>query len=188
MRLITPEATLSYPSLFQPRADQNNPDAKPKYGCCLVFGPEADLSELEKAAEETARAKWGDKFYFEGQRAKPDSRKLKYPLRTDDDGKYGEPGVMRYINIRSTTRPDVADQSLRSITEDRQDEVYPGCKVRASISPFAYDQQANKGVSFGLGNVQKLGEGTRIDGRRSADQDFEALAPAELEAAGAELV
>ena len=55
------------------------------------------------------------------------------------------------------------------------DEVYCGCKVRATLSVFAYDKAGNRGISFGLNNVQKLGDGERLDGRLRAEDDFEAL-------------
>jgi hypothetical protein len=62
--------------------------------------------------------------------------------------------------------------------------MYPGAQVRGSVSAFGYDYQGNKGVSFGLNNLQKLGEGERIDGRVAADAEFDvdmSESPADLE-------
>jgi hypothetical protein len=57
--------------------------------------------------------------------------------------------------------------------------------VRASLRAFAYDTNGNKGVSFGLNNIQKLGEGQRLDGRKAATDEFDAdlsQAPADISA------
>lgn len=43
------------------------------------------------------------------------------------------------------------------------------------MTAFAYDMPTSKGVSFALNNVQKLGDGKRLDGRVAATDDFEAL-------------
>ena len=62
-------------------------------------------------------------------------------------------------------------------------EVYSGCKVRATLSVFAYEKAGNRGVSFGLNNVQKLDDGERLDGRLKAEDDFGAIEdkPAEID-------
>ena len=84
-----------------------------------------------------------------------------------------------FINVSSKRQPGVVDRFAgpdgkpRVITDP--DEIYSGCRVRASLLPFAYDTQGNKGVSFLLGNVQKLGEGPRLDGRLRAEDEFDAL-------------
>ena len=46
--------------------------------------------------------------------------------------------------------------------------------MRASFTAFAYDNNGNVGVSFGLNNVQKLREGTRLDNRVAATDEFTA--------------
>lgn len=185
-RLTTPVGILSYPHLFEPMAGEEG--GKKKYSCALVFPPEADLGPLEAAAVEAARAKFGDNFFFEKQMPKLGAKRLRWPIRVDEEGKYGEPGEMRYINARSETKPGIVDAALRVIDDARAEEMYPGAKVRATVSAFGYDQPTNKGVSFGLGNVQKVGEGTRIDSRRSAVDDFEAIPSEELELAAADLI
>lgn len=176
-RITTPAAILSYPALFEPKVGMDGGSAK--YGCALVFEAGTDLSGLEVAAMEAARAKWGDKAA---------SMKLRMPFRPDDEGKYGAPRQHIYINVRSDYQPGIVDGQLNTIGPARSNEIYAGCKVRASLNAYAYDTKGNRGVTFGLNNVQKLGDGKRLDGRRAAEHDFEALPVADLEAAAADLI
>jgi hypothetical protein len=53
-------------------------------------------------------------------------------------------------------------------------EIYPGAKVRASLRAYAYSVNGNNGVAFSLGNLQKVGDGPRMDGRLSAADEFTA--------------
>jgi hypothetical protein len=57
--------------------------------------------------------------------------------------------------------------------------------VRAQLRAFSYDSNGNKGVSFALNNIQKLGDGERLDNRQAATDAFEAdlsAAPADISA------
>jgi hypothetical protein len=108
------------------------------------------------------------------------TKQLRWPFRDGaekaTDG-YG-PGKT-FLNVNSNRQPGVVskyagpDGKPLPITDP--DEVYPGCRVRVSLVPFAYEAQGNKGVSFMLGNVQKLSDGPRLDGRLRAEDEFEAL-------------
>ena len=174
--LITPVAILSYPYLFKPRAPMagaSNQD--PQYQATLVFPPGTDLKVLSAAAKECAREKWGDK----GEEV---YRKAKHPtFRTDATDKgYADGSV--YIQIKSKTAPGIVDRYKDPVTGKPRiitdpNEMYAGCQVRASVRAFAYDANGNKGVSFSLQNIQKVGDGERLDGRKKADEEFEGEAP-----------
>ena len=56
--------------------------------------------------------------------------------------------------IRDRNNADVIDDS----------EVYPGRWARATIQPFYYDTDGNRGISFGLENVQLLRNDEPIGG------------------------
>lgn len=59
-RLVTPDAILSYPNLFVPRAmAEGMPE---KYSCELIFPEGTDLTPLREAASAAAIQKWGDKL------------------------------------------------------------------------------------------------------------------------------
>jgi hypothetical protein len=57
-------------------------------------------------------------------------------------------------------------------------DFYPGCYARATVRPFWYDTAGNKGVAFGLQNIQKLADGEPLGGRVVASKEFEPVAPA----------
>lgn len=177
-RVITPEARLSFPALFEP---QTTPQGKKKYSACLIFEKTADMAAMKKAALLAASEKWGDKA--------PDmikQGKVRLPFRDGNDyaDKRGFGPEVVFMNVGSDAEknapPGIVDRfkdpktgKARVISDPA--EVYPGCYVRASLSAFAYDTNGNKGVSFGLNNIQKLRDGERLDGRSAATDDFEAL-------------
>lgn len=180
-RVTTPRAVLSFPHLF---AAQAGPDGgKAKFSTALVFVPDADgkpsnIDELKKAAAAVAEAKFGAQWQ-DGVR----SGKIQWPFRNDEDKGYPKGSV--FINVRSEEKPGIVsrvkgpDGKPTPITDPK--EMYPGCIVRATITAFAYEFRQGgtgpvmkKGVSFGLNNIQKLDEGTRLDNRVAAEDDFEA--------------
>jgi hypothetical protein len=175
--IITPVATLSYPALFAPKAGLNGQEAQ--YGCALVFAPGTDLTELKQAAGEAMQEKWGAKA-LELLRG----GKLRMPFREDSVDK-GYPEGSIFINVKSKTKPGIvgrfAGADGKPVPITREEDIYPGCQVRASLRCFAYDTNGNRGVSFSLGNLQKLADGDRLDGRKRAEDEFDALAGAEAE-------
>jgi hypothetical protein len=126
---------------------------------------------MQLAALTAAKAKWGDK-------AVPmiKDRMLRMPFRrgeekSDYEG-YG-PGIV-FINATTKQRPGVVNGQVQKILDPG--EVYAGCYVYAEINPFTYDTKGNKGVSFGLNNIQKCANGESIGGRAPAEQVFKPLA------------
>jgi hypothetical protein len=176
-RIVTPTGTCSYPHLFEAwKGPQGN--QPPKYGVTIVFPegkaaldvPDRRGNTLRKAAMAAGEAKFGSKF-AEGVRA----GKIKLPFR--DDGEEYPTGHIR-LSARTDTPPQVVGRQLEPVTAEMQkagdpNEVYAGSQVRVSLVAFGYDNNGNRGVSFALNNVQKVGEGTRIDSRRAPKDDFE---------------
>lgn len=171
--IMTPKAILSYPSIWTPTPGPQGGEAK--YRAVLIFEEGADLSAIKQAVLEAATEKWGSKaaeLFRTG--------KIRNPFRTDWEAK-GYPENSTFISASSKFQPGVVSRYADSngnpmvITEEGPEELYAGCYVRAYIRPFAYDTAGNRGVSFNLGNIQKLGDGDRMDGRKSAAHQFEAL-------------
>lgn len=193
--VITPQAVLSYPHLHAPQEPMKGNTGKAKYSATLVFPAGTDLAALEAAAVEAAATKFGAELKL------PNGTKLsvkealargilRSPFRRDGDMK-GYPEGSVFINCRTEQQPQVVYAYPDAATgkpavmpkEKIRDEMYPGALVRASIVAFGYENSGNKGVSFALNNLQKLGEGERIDGRKAADAEFDAdlnAAPADL--------
>lgn len=169
--IITPEAILSYPNLFTPRAPEEGKDAV--YSCSLVFPAGTDLSKMRAEALAVAQEKFGDKMQSHLK-----AGKLRLPFREDGEEK-GYPKGAIFITTKSKSKPGVVDRYAgtdgkpRPITD--AGEVYAGCRVRASVKAFAYDTNGNKGVSFALNNIQKLGDGEHLDGRKKAEDEFEVV-------------
>lgn len=76
-----------------------------------------------------------------------------------------------YLTAKTSRKPQVVDLDRDDIYDD--EEVYPGCYVRATIVFFPYNNEG-KGVGCLLNNVQKLADGDRIGGSAaSAAEDFD---------------
>ncbi len=166
-KIVTGKARLSYVNLFQPRAQ--NEGQEPKYSVCVLI-PKSDTASVNKikqaieAAKEAGKATWGGKV--------PPG--LKVPLR-DGDTERDTPEYKGhwFINATSKQRPQVVDASVQPILN--ADEVYSGCYGRVSINFYAYNQNGNRGVAAGLGNVQKVADGEPLSGRSRAEDDFTAV-------------
>jgi len=135
----------------------------------ILFNGEAQTSPefkaLQKAVKGCIKEKWGDN---------PPS-KLRNPFRDASEKDYNgyEEGVI-YISPWSKQKPGIVDGRLQDVLA--QDDVFPGQLVRATIRPFAYDNSGNRGVSFGLQNVQIVKKDMpRLDGKKAANKDFEAV-------------
>jgi hypothetical protein len=193
-KLITPEAMLSYPHLGQPQPARGN--QKPKYSATLIFPKGTNLAAMLAAAIEAATEKFGATMKVGGKSISiADAlagNVLRTPFRTDVLAK-GYPEGSTFINIRSDNKPGVVynyaapgSQKPAVVADaDIKKVFYPGAIVRASVSAFGYEAEGNKGISFGLNNVQFLRDGERIDGRVSAEDEFTAdLAAAPSDLAG----
>jgi len=169
-KVISPEATISYPHIFEPQTPPGATDAV--YSCALVFADDADITELKAAAQIVAKGEWGDKT---AELIK--SGKVKMPFRTDGVEK-GYPEGSIFINVKSRKQPGVVsiyagpDGKPAILTDPN--EIYPGAVVRASLRAYTYDTNGNRGVSFSLNNIQKIKDGPRMDGRLSAADEFTA--------------
>lgn len=180
----TPKFRVSYPQVFEPK--KNDLNGKMEYSVMAVFPKGADLSALKKAAEEEIEKKLGK------DRAKW-PKNLRSPFRPHEDrmktdevtGKEYLPEPFEaggfWMNLKSTQKPQLVDQQVKHISD--QSSFYPGCWAIASVNSFYYDQKGNKGISFGLGNLQKVADGDPLSGRTKAEDDF---APVESSDSGAD--
>lgn len=169
--LETPLGILSFPNLFTARAPA--PGSEPRFSINLLFDKQAQSTEkyreMRQAVARAIDEKWG------AGKSKDAAfvAKLHLPFRSCEEKEYEgykdlKDGV--FINAWSTTKPGVVDADCIEITVPR--DVYAGQYARATVSPFAYEVSGNKGVSFGLNNVQICRDGKRLDGRKAATDDF----------------
>jgi hypothetical protein len=167
--VITPEFRAAFIGLFKPTAPRENPDGAKKYSIRAVFAPGADLSVLKKQAQLAAEAKWGDKV----------PKTMRSPFRTNEELDSPIPGiaddaVVMTFSANEDRRPGLVDAKLQDIIDDS--EVYSGAWFRAQVRAYAYDAAGNKGVSFGLQNVQKLRDDEPLGkGKVPASKAFESF-------------
>lgn len=181
-RVLTPKARLSYPHLFEPWAGVNpRPGQEPKYSCALVFEPEhvdPKTDPYYKMMKEAVVAA-GQLFWPNGKfEAMLKKGQLRLPFREDWEAKgYAEDSI--FINPRTTSKPGIvmphAGSDGKPVDLTDTDLVYAGCYVRASVTAFGYDNSGNLGVSFALNNLQWLENGERLDNRKAASEEFDAV-------------
>jgi len=162
-KVMTPRFKVSFPNVFRPgKAMQEG--AEPKYGVAMLFATGADLSTLKQAAQEACVEKWGaDKTKW--------PKNLRNPFRDQGEKEFAgyEPGAI-FVSATSKQKPGLVDASNQDILNES--DFYAGCYARATVNAFCYDKAGNRGVSFGLNNVQKLADGEPLGGRASASSDF----------------
>lgn len=163
----TPRALGCFVFLKTPRPGLSGGEAK--YSLMLLWPKSTALKAIKEAIIETARSKWGANAELGFKNGR-----LKSPLR-DGDKKFEEGGDETFkssvfMNASSTTRPSIIDPDRNIIDPG---EVYSGCYFHAALRFYAYDKNGNKGVGCGLQNLMLVHKGKRIDGRKSAENEFE---------------
>jgi len=143
---------------------------EPKYSVSAII-PKSDtetIGNIKSAIEQAKKdslSKWGGKI----------PANLKLPLRDGDidrpeDEAYAD---SYFFNANSRQAPQVVDKNVQSILD--QSEVYSGCYGRISVNFYGFNNNGNRGIAAGLGNIQKLKDGEPLGGRTNAEDDFEAL-------------
>lgn len=166
--LMTPKCRIAWPELFVPKGMKGEPADKAKHQITLLIPKDADISVLKTAAAEAATEKFGKK-----------TSGLRSPFRkTEEKDNLAElaEDFPYYITARSKDRPGVVGPSGKPV--DDPEQVYSGRWAKVSLQVFGYDTAGNKGVSFGLQNVQLLDHDEPLaigGGRVSAEAEFEAV-------------
>lgn len=194
-RIITPVVILSYPHLDKPAKNVEGNTGPEKYSAALVFTSEADLASAKAAAEEAFAAAVPDPAKRASLRK---GVNFKPGIRTDVEGKYDSVGGVAFINARSDAKPGAVyafpdpnspTGAPMRVPEDKYAEVfYAGAKVRASVTAFYFSKAGNSGIGWALNNIQKVGDGDRLDSRKAAHDEFTATDDAPTADIGAHLV
>ena len=174
----TPKFRVSFPNVFE--AKKNELNGQDEYSVMALFPKGANMIALQQEAERAVIAKWGkDKSKWPTNLRSP-FRDQAEKAKRDSDGNLvlpagHEEGAI-FMNLKTRQRPHVVDEKVQDIID--RNEFYAGCWAIASVNAYAYDQKGNRGVAFGLGNIQKVGDGEPLGGRTRAEDDF---APIEVE-------
>lgn len=164
-KVITGTVRLSYANIFEPVSINGG---TPKYSVSLIISKQdtKTITDINNAIENAINegiAKFGGK--------KPNKAAIKIPLRDGDVERDDEAYKNSYfINANSTTAPQIVDKSVAPILD--RNEVYSGCYARVSINFYAFNNNGNKGIACGLGNIQKVKDGEPLGGKSSASDDF----------------
>jgi Protein of unknown function (DUF2815) len=187
-KIITPECRLSFPQLLVARAMTDStgaPQGAASFSAAFVFEPGQDLTAIKQAIAATVIEKFGMDKGKEILSKMVPGGSVKNPLRADLDKKYGD-GSHFFVNARNKQQPqcvhpyaDPATGKPKLMTAEEVGKLmYAGAYVRASLNPFWFDKAGNKGVAFGLNNLQWLRDGERLDNRVAAENEFEAVVDA----------
>lgn len=163
---ITPLFRASYAHVFRPRAAEEG--GKPKYGICMLFNKKDPkvrefLKGLKAQCEKLAKAQFPNG---------PIPKKVNWwPLRDGDAERDGDEFKgMYFINANTYRRPGIIDKDNNPILDE--EEFYSGCWAIASVNPYWYDSNGNKGVAIGLNNLKKMRDDDPLSGGSSAEEDF----------------
>lgn len=186
-KLITPEFTAAFVSVFEPKGMKGQAESAKKYSVTMIFPKGQDFGPLEQVIRNVAKAKWGEKAdAILKKQADGDKRLFKDGSAMVAQGYAGFIDGAVYIQASSSEKqkPGVVqkvDGALHHIKDEN--DFYSGCKAIAAISAYAWDNAFGKGVSLSFGNIQKIADGERLGGGRSnPEQDFETpMASASLE-------
>jgi hypothetical protein len=179
--VMTPKFRVSYPYVFKPQKPMQ-PGGEEKYGVTMLFPKGADLTALKQEAARACIEKWGaDKTKWPTNMRSPFRDQKE---KVDKAGKIqtGHEAGAIFITATSKAQPGLVDSANQSLLQEK--DFYAGCYARATVRAFAYDKAGNRGVSFGLQNVQKLSDGEPLGGRAKPEDEFEPVAD-ESEAVGA---
>lgn len=167
--LMSPVCRMIWPSLFAPTKMREQAEDQAKHQITILIPKDADITALQTAAKDAATEKFGAKK----------TTGIRSPFRkTEEKDKLAEfaEDYPFYITARSKDKPGVVGPSGKAV--DDPEQVYSGRHCRVSMQAFAYDTAGNKGVSFGLQNVQLLDHDDPLNvggGRVAAESEFDAV-------------
>lgn len=176
IKVVAQEVRLSFVNLLEPRSPGLNDDGTPqapKYSAQLLIPKDtakgkatyAALRKAEETAKEQDKGKWGG-------RIPKNLKSIIHDGDTEGDtDKYPELEGHWYMSVNTSTKypPKVVDRKLQPILDAT--EVYSGIWANVSLQAYGYAVQGSSGVSFGLGNVQKLRDGEPLGGVAARPED-----------------
>jgi len=170
-KVLTGEVRLSYCNLIQPRAPMNG-QGDPKYSVTLLipksdYATKADIdASIEAAARDATAKMWGG--------VRPQFASIVW----DGDGvrkngmPFGDECKGHWVLTASTKqKPHVVGVDNINVDLAPQD-IYSGMYARVTLRFYGFNQNGNRGVGCGLGNVMKTRDGEALAGGASAASDF----------------
>lgn len=167
-RVVTNKVRFSFCAVGAMR--RNELSGRDEFSTQIII-PKTDtetINAIKSAAKLAIQEHWGDKV----------PAKIRNPLKDGDKETRGDGSPLGeeyansyYMTVKSMKRPGIIDAHGTELLGP--DDVQSGDYGRVSINAYVYDQSANKGVGFGLNNVQLLEKGKGFKGeQKSAAEDF----------------
>lgn len=167
-KVITGKVRASYVNVFRPRT--NDLSGKEEYSMMIIIdkADKKTVGAIRAATEAVVEERWNGK----------PPKGLRKPLRdadkeAEDSGEKVEPHLAGkfFMNIKSNQKPGLVDKQRMEIIDPT--EFQSGDYCRVSMNAYAYDVNGNRGVSFGLNNVQVMGKGEPLGSSTRAEDDFD---------------
>ena len=170
-KVVTPPFRLAFPSLFEKKSFQGG---TPKYSITMIIHPakftDADKVQYKAMTELLNEAALD--FHKKGLKDFPPTWTKALRKSEDKNDVAGFEKGTFFATATSLYQPGIVDRDKQEILT--ADEIYPGCWCRASVTAYGYNfENVKMGVSFGLQNIQKLGDGENLSGRTDASKEFE---------------
>ena len=153
-KIISPVVRIAFPHFFKKQEFGESS----KYRGCAIYNPEeataqdkqqwkALLAELNRVSLEAF-----------GTPYKELPKKVGRPIWDGADKAEldGFEAGQRCFNMSTDRPPAVVDIDRNLLDEG---DMYGGCYVRIALNVYSYDNKYGKGISIGLGNVQKIKDG-----------------------------
>jgi len=159
-RVMSPKFRVAFAKVFTPDAEND------KYSLAMLFDNNTDISELKELVKNVVADKYGNKV----------PKKFMYPFKDgneQDTEAYPFFKNQTIVNASTKFKIGLVDEDVNPIID--QSEFYNGCYARATLSAYCWEFKGKAGVSFNVQNVQKVGDGERLGGAVTAEQEFEAV-------------
>lgn len=161
IQLTTPAFIASFPNLFKAR--KNDLSDKLEYSVMALFAPNTDISSITDAVSQAMADQFGENIKKWPKGWRNPIRNIEERRNEDGELPAGCVEGMKFMNLKSQYAPGIVDANLEEVIDP--EEIYPGVILKASITAYAYDMKANKGVAFGLNAIQKVRDGERLAGK-----------------------
>jgi hypothetical protein len=166
--MILKNVRIAYPHLFEPYAYQNGPNKKYEITLMIPKSDTKTMEDIKKALAAAKARKWPAGAGKEVQSPVKDGDEMSTDAFKDHwiiRAKAGKPD--------GSGRPGVVLPNLKPAAAD---DIVSGDFCNVDINAYGYDQSGNKGLSFGLNNVQLAMKGDRIgSGKARPESVFEAM-------------
>lgn len=160
-KVVTGEARLSFPVLFEPRVSNLNADEDPKYSVQLII-PKTDTATVAAIRKVIEDVKADAATPWSGKKLPKD---FKDPLRDGDEERdtdeRPEYAGAYFVNANSKFKPTVL---LRDGSPAGPEDIYSGCYGRASLEAAPFSVNGSMGIKFYVTAVMKTQDGHSLSG------------------------